>query len=313
MIKKVLGMGASAMDTVISCPFLPKEDAFQVVEHEEILPGGSCANMLVALNALGTPAQLLAKIGDDERGQLFRKTLRADGIEDNLLLVKAGGTTLHTYIWAAADGQHCIFVNLGDSLMELQPEEIDEAVLDGIDLFYADFFPGAATAAMAQRCRQRGIPVVLCMQCTPSFMRMAGNTDEQINTALTLADLIISGRDGYCEWSGISDYQQALAAVYRQYHPRFGAVCTAGSTGAIWLQEEQTFSAKAYSITPIDSTGAGDSFLGALIHAYFSEEKTPQEALNFASAVGAMKCLRFGPRIKVTPDEVLAFMAEHQS
>ena len=54
MIKKVLGMGASAMDTVISCPFLPKEDGFQVVEHEEILPGGSCANMLVALNALGT-------------------------------------------------------------------------------------------------------------------------------------------------------------------------------------------------------------------------------------------------------------------
>lgn len=106
--------------------------------------------------------------------------------------------------------------------MELQPEEIDEAVLDGIDLFYADFFPGAATVAMAQRSRQRGIPVVLCMQCTPSFMRMAGNTDEQIDAALALADLIISGRDGYCEWSGISDYQQALAAVYRQYHPRFG-------------------------------------------------------------------------------------------
>ena len=35
MIRKVLGMGASAMDTVISCPFLPKEDGFQVIKHEE--------------------------------------------------------------------------------------------------------------------------------------------------------------------------------------------------------------------------------------------------------------------------------------
>ena len=312
MIKKVLGMGASAMDTVISCPFLPKEDGFQVVEHEEILPGGSGANMLVALNALGTKSCLLAKIGDDECGKLFRNTLRADGIDDDLLITKPGGTTLHTYILAAADGQHCIFVNIGDSLMDLHPEEIDDAILDGVDLFYADFFPGAATVAMAKRCREKGIPVVLCMQCTPSFMRRAGNTDEEIDTGLSLADLIISGRDGYCEWSGISDYHQALKAVYNQYHPYFGAVCTAGDTGAIWIQENRTINAKAYAITPIDSTGAGDSFLGALIHAYFAEGQTPSDALNFASAVGAMKCLRFGPRIKVTPDEVKAFMAEHQ-
>lgn len=312
MIRKVLGMGASAMDTVISCPFLPKEDGFQVIKHEEILPGGSCANMLVTLNALGTKACLLAKIGDDERGQLFRQTLRADGIDDNLLITKPGGTTLHTYIWAADDGQHCIFVNLGDSLMNLQPEEIPASILDGVDLFYADFFPGAATVAMAQRCRRRSIPVILCMQCTPSFMRRAGNTDEEIDTALSLADLIISGRDGYCEWSGLADYHQALQSVYDRYHPRFGAVCTAGNNGSVWIRGEQTFTAPAYNIIPIDSTGAGDSFLGALIHAYFADGQTEQQALNFASAVGAMKCLRFGPRIKVSPKEVVDFMNEHQ-
>lgn len=62
----------------------------------------------------------------------------------------------------------------------------------------------------------------------------------------------------------LSDYHQALKAVYDQYHPYFGAVCTAGDTGAIWIQENRTINAKAYAITPIDSTGAGDSFLGAL-------------------------------------------------
>ena len=312
MLKKVLGMGAAAMDTVISCPSLPQEDAFQVVEHEQMLPGGSCANMLVTLASLGTRTQLLAKIGDDQRGELFRNSLRADGVDDSLLIVKPGGTTLHTYIWSTEDGSHCIFVNMGDSLMDLQPAEIDPSILDDTDLFYADFFPGGATVAMARLCHQRGIPVVLCMQCTPSFMRRAGNTDEEIDEALSLADLIIGGRDCYQEWSGIDDHQQAIAAVYAKYQPRFGAVCTAGHQGAVWLQDSATIHAKAYPISPVDSTGAGDSFLGALIHAYFAEGQKAQDALNFAAAVGAMKCLRFGPRIKVSADEVAAFISQYQ-
>ena len=310
-VNTVLGMGASAMDTVIGCSSLPREDAFQVIEQEQVLPGGSCANMLAALAALGVRARLLAKIGDDERGRMFRTTLRQDGVEDGWLLEKAGGITLHTYIWAAATGNHCIFVNLGNALMDLQPEEIDESILDDVDLFYSDFFPGKATVKMAQLCRERKIPVVLCMQCTPSFMRKAGNTDAEIEAGLAMADLIISGRDSYQEHSGLQDPQQALTAVYEKYRPRFGAVCTAGDCGAIWLQEGQKLRSPAFPIVPVDSTGAGDSFLGGLIYSFFHEGQTPQESLDFAAAVGAMKCLRFGPRIKVNANEVKKFMQEH--
>ncbi|MCR4962569.1 MAG: carbohydrate kinase family protein [Firmicutes bacterium] len=310
-VNTVLGLGAAAMDTVIGCDRLPQEDSFQVIDREQLLPGGSCANMLAALAALGVRARLLAKIGDDERGRLFRSTLRQDGVEDGWLVEKPGGVTLHTYIWAAATGNHCIFVNLGDALMDLQPEEIDESILDGVDLFYSDFFPGKATLKIARMCKKKDIPVVLCMQCTPSFMRKAGNTDADLEASLALADLIVSGREPYEEYSGLADMQQALAAVYEEYRPRFGAVCTAGDCGAIWLQEGKTLHSPAFSIVPVDSTGAGDSFLGGLIYAFFHEGQSAQAALEFAAAVGAMKCLRFGPRIKAHADEVKRFMREH--
>ena len=85
-----------------------------------------------------------------------------------------------------------------------------------------------------------------------------------------------------------------------------------GDQGSLWLRAEGSLRGKAYSIEPLDSTGAGDSFLGALIYAHFVQGQSEQEALNFASAVGAMKCLRFGPRIKTTPEEVRQFMEEHR-
>lgn len=141
MTKKLLGMGTGAMDTVITCPDLPLADTFQRVIGEQLIPGGSCANMLCAFASLGGRAQLISRIGDDDFGKQFTKTLAMDSVDTSALLVNPGGVTLHTYIWAAEGGEHCILVNIGDSLMDLQPEEVDESILDGVDLFIQIYFP----------------------------------------------------------------------------------------------------------------------------------------------------------------------------
>lgn len=308
----LLGLGSSAMDTVIACPALAAEDSFQMVTREQILPGGSCANMLTAFASLGGAARLAAKIGDDEYGRLFRASLVEDGVDDSLLVTKPGGSTLHTYVWAADNGSHCIFINLGDSLMDLSYDELPPTLLDEVDIFYTDLFPGAAGVAVAEQCRKRGIPVVVCLQCSPGFMKSAGVSDAEIRRGLSLADLIISGREGYAELTGESDYAAALAQVYAAYRPRLGAICTAGDHGSLWTHADGTLRADVYRITAVDSTGAGDSFLGGLLYSYFVIKSSRAAALDFASAMGALKCLRFGPRIKVGPEEVFAFMAEHR-
>ncbi len=312
MTKTLLGMGAAAMDTVISCSSLPRGDSFQRVDSEQLIPGGSCANMLCAFAALGGQARLVAKIGDDQFGRQFSKTLAEDGVDGSNLLVNKGGVTLHTYIWAAKGGEHCIFVNLGDSLMALAAEEVDARILDGVDLFYSDLFPSAPAIKLAKICQERHIPVIICLECTPSFMESIGVKHEEIITALSLADLIISGREGYVELADAADYQQALASVYQSFQPRLGAICTAGSDGALWINEQGTIKVPAYDVQAIDSTGAGDGFLGAFLYSYFVLGQSRVEAMTFAAAVGAIKCLHFGPRIKITQDEVFAFIEDHK-
>jgi sugar/nucleoside kinase (ribokinase family) len=310
-LKRVLGLGTGAMDTVIFCPTLPGGDSFQVIKSEQLMPGGSCANMLTTLASLGVESRLITKIGDDEIGVLFRSTLVKDGVDDRFIITKPGGRTLHTYVLADGKGQHSILVDLGDSLMTLEPGEIHSSILDGVVVFYSDLFPGKAAVWMANRCRETGIPVIICLQCPPSFMNRSGVSDTTIFEALSLADLIISGREGYRELTGKSDYQESLDFIYRKFQPRFGALCTAGDEGSTWQNGREILRKDAYRIIPIDSTGAGDSYLGALIYSYFIEGRSKADALEFASAVSAMKCLRIGPRIKINPGEVRSFIQHH--
>lgn len=232
-------------------------------------------------------------------------------MDDSLVITKASGITLHTYVLAAESGQHSILINFGNSLMDLRPEEVDASMLDGVDIFYADLFPTEAAVFMANMCKERRIPVVICLECPPSFMERVGIARENIFKALSLADLIISGRESYAELTGIANYREAMVAIYQQYRPRFGALCTAGGEGAIWQDGTETLQRPAYKITPVDSTGAGDSFLGALLYSYFVAGKSKAAALEFATAVGAMKCLQVGPRIKVSPQEVETFIQQH--
>ena len=109
MDKKVLSLGAIAMDVVLNSYELPKDDGFALIHHEEMLPGGSASNVSVACASLGMEAYQTGKIGDDEVGSQFRKTLVADHVDDRYVVTKEKGTTLHTYIITAPGGKHCIF------------------------------------------------------------------------------------------------------------------------------------------------------------------------------------------------------------
>ena len=115
MDKKVLSLGAIAMDVVLNSYELPKDDGFALIHHEEMLPGGSASNVSVACASLGMEAYQTGKIGDDEVGSQFRKTLVADHVDDRYVVTKENGTTLHTYIITAPGGKHCIFANAGDA------------------------------------------------------------------------------------------------------------------------------------------------------------------------------------------------------
>lgn len=308
MIKTILGLGTATMDVVLQCDSLPRADEFEIIRNEQVMSGGSCANMLVTLAKLGAKARQLAKIGDDSFGKIFYEDLVQAGVDVSLLMTIPGGQTMHTYIIAAGNGEHTIFANMGDCIMNLKAEEIDPTMLEGTDLFYTDMFPAKPAIAMARFCKEKNIPVVFCLQCPVSIMNKIGVTTDEIFEMIALADLFVSGRYGYYSLTNIADYEKAMEHLYKRYPTQWGMICTAGENGAIWMDKEGIITAEPYEIIPVDTTGAGDCFLGGLIYSCFVNGETKQQAMNFASATAAIKCTQPGPRINANAGMIHEFM-----
>lgn len=293
---KVLCLGTVAMDIVLETQMLPQNDGFALIEAERLVPGGSSANVSVALNRMGVEVYQTGRIGDDDLGNVFSKDLELNGIHTEYLSVKKGGTTLHTYIITAPRGKHCIFANLGDSVNSLKPEDLPDNVLDGITCFYTDMFSSRAALRLAKKARQKGIPVVYNMQCVPSFMAACGVKRKEIEDMLSLCTLFISGRDGYQEMTGTEELFLAMKKLQKSFRIEDGLICTAGADGAYWLRGEEILTQKSFAVEPVDTTGAGDCFTAGIIFDFYCRRQFPENALLFASGAAALKCMTKGPR-----------------
>lgn len=294
------------MDIVIRSHNLPQDDGFSLIENEMLVPGGSAANVSVALYQLGADVWQTGKIGDDRFGVAFCEDLIANGINVDLLAVKKGGATLHTYILTTEGGQHCIFANLGDAVTNLEISDLPEDALDDCSCFYTDMFSPRASLWLAKQAVAQGIPVVYNMQCLPSFMAGVGVGINDIEQMLSLATLVIGGHDSYRELATVADFQTALEKLLAKYHNADGLICSRGSQGAAWYSRDGWIDVPAFEVDAIDTTGAGDCFAAGLIYEYYCcGQKDRRQALRFASAVGALKCKVAGPRSRVTIQQVL--------
>ncbi|MCG2778030.1 MAG: carbohydrate kinase family protein [Desulfobacterales bacterium] len=309
----VVGLGFAAMDIVLRCEELPREDGFAFVQEENLMPGGSCANALVTLANLGTFTALMAKMGYDHYGQAFVKDLKASGVSTRYLQFKENGTSLHNFITVTKTGSKAIFSHLGDSLLDLSEEDVDPNILTGVKVFYTELVPGNASLKLARFCKEEHIPIVFNLQVGPAFMELCHVSRAQLDEMLSLCDLFLGYEEGILELAETKDSMVAISSLYEKYRPEMGLIVTLGQRGSVWHNSKKTISVPAYGIEAVDTTGAGDAFSGGLIHSYFIKENELEAAIRFASACAAIKCTQHGPRLKASEEDILDFIRLHDT
>lgn len=184
--------------------------------------------------------------------------------------------------------------------------------MEGIDVFYTDMFSSRASIYLGKLAKEKGIPVVYNMQCTPSFMKTCGVTIEEIQEMISLSTVFSSGREGYFEMTGEVDYHKGVEIFFKKYPVPQGVICTAGDEGVLWRDAKDFIHRDAYPVEAIDTTGAGDCFLAGFIYAYFYKGMNKQETIEFASASAALKCMYKGPRTRATVEDVVQFIRSNK-
>ena len=250
--------------------------------------GGKGANQAVAAARLGAAVTFIGATGDDEFGRSGRDALASEGISIDGVHVTPDLPTGVALIVVGANGENQIAVASGAN-GSVDADRVSEALVDSPALqprgvFLANFeIADEAVIAGAQLCSQAGMIVVV----NPAPAR------ELPATLLALQPILVPNE---VEARALTGEIEPLNAA-RVLAARSGApvVVTLGAQGALVVAEGQTEQVPAPLLEAVDTTGAGDTFAGALA-AELANGSTLIDAVRFAVRAASMSVTKSGAR-----------------
>jgi len=285
---RVFVAGSINMDVVATATRHPKVGETVAGQAVHYFPGGKGANQAVAAAKLGASTALIGRLGTDAFGQQLRTFLAAQGVD--LTLVKdTAGTHSGTAIITIADADNTIVVVPGANAL-VSADDVAAPVLAKGDVAVSQFeIPQATIAAFFARARAAGATTILnpapAIACGPEL--------------LDLVDILILNETelGFLAHTELHDGDapdRFVDAARRLQTSTNGIICvTLGRRGVLALVGGEALMIAGRAVKAVDTTGAGDCFVGALA-AQLAGGTAVRDALDYANAAASICVQRMG-------------------
>jgi ribokinase len=250
--------------------------------------GGKGANQAVALARLGADVILVARVGDDMFGAEMNRNFEENGIDARFVETVPGLSTGVATISVDDEGNNSILIVKGAN-GALSPDDVDQAgdAIRQCDMLLLQLeIPLETVYAAIEFGSKNGIPVFLNpapgMRLNQELVRkvdfLAPNeTELEIITGLPV--------------SSMENILRAARSLIREGILR--VIVTLGAKGSLYVDETEDFLAEPFPVRPVDSTGAGDAFIGSFIVHFLRSGKIP-ESMRFANRYAACSTTREG-------------------
>ena len=289
----VVGIGTPYYDMVINVSKMPGLDGAAGANEAFYQGGGKVATAMAAAARLGRSAGMMAKVGENHRGQFIINDFRYNGVDTSAIIVDAPGTS-SPFCLSLSEEEHKtrIFIGKEGTAGELLPEEIDYEYLGKAKYLHLEN-GRPASAAAALFAREHGIVTVMD----------ADNYQEGIVKLLPCLDVFIASEFFYRDMFGNLPYEEGCRKLLEAGPST--AIVTLGSRGSVAMTaQDGFFRTESFQVPVRDTTGAGDVFHGAYIVGLLEGMDAP-ECARFASAVSAIKCTCFGGRTGIPNRETV--------
>lgn len=244
--------------------------------------GGSAANTIAGLAALGAKAAFIGKIGDDALGEIFAHDIRSLGVKFTTPPVQGAQKTARSFVLVTPDAQRTMNTYLGAS-QELGPDDVDEISIKSSLITYLEGYlwdPENAKAAFIKamdiaKSSERAVALTL----SDSFCvdRYRGEFLDLVEHRI---NILFANEEEIKSLYQADSFEEAKRHVSRHVDI---AVLTRSEKGSIILSEGKEIAVPAHPTEVVDTTGAGDlyaaGFLFGLTHGYRLEN---------AGKIGAM-------------------------
>lgn len=286
-MSRVVVCGSLNMDIVVQSARRPAAGETLLGAEVAFLPGGKGLNQAIASARLGAATAMVGAVGNDAFANSLRGFL-ADNDVDSSAVTEIEGPATGVALIQVAEGDNSITVASGANLhfkaaMVRHPPRPDE-------VWVAQFeTPLAATAEILAGAHQAGARTVLNLA---PFVRHPARLLKCVDVAV-LNEIELAQATG-TTLASKSSYRDVVAAceILRKRGAR-AVIATLGAHGAIVVSASGTDRIPAFKAKVVDTTGAGDCFVGALA-ARMAMGAPPVEAARFASAAAACAVERLG-------------------
>lgn len=280
----VLGIGNAVVDVISqsSDMFLEKmnieKGIMQLVDRDrgELLynsmdnrkqaPGGSVANTIAGIGALGLKTGFIGKVGTDELGVFYRDTMEENGTDFvNNLSDKSELPTSRSMIFVSDDGERSMNTYLGISA-ELGPEDVNLEVAASADIVFLEGYlfdkdkGKEAFIKLAKECRAAGGLSGIAISDPFCVERHRADFLSLIKNEL---DYVIGNKEEIMALFETDNFESALSKAV-DISPL--VVCTRSSEGVTAIQEGNRVDFRVEPVIPVDATGAGDQFAAGFLY-----------------------------------------------
>ncbi|HEU5383474.1 MAG TPA: carbohydrate kinase [Ktedonobacteraceae bacterium] len=284
-------------------------------------PGGAVANAAVALARLGGAARFVGKLGQDHFGRQLLKVLQENQVDTRSVTTTAQGNTTLVLVTLQANGQReFLFYRQHTADTLLTVNDLGESTWEDVALLHAGSVSltvdpaRTATLTALEQAHAQGLLVSFDVNVRLTLWNSETELREMLTQISAHVDLLkcsteeIHYLDPLCsapldpaDTSRLTTHGQRLL----EQGPGL-VVITRGELGALLLTSQYTVEVAASPCQVLDTTGAGDAFMGALLYKLMTRDWTRKAQLTalrvqdllelgkFANRVAGLSCTRYG-------------------
>lgn len=288
-MQPIVVIGSINMDVVARTPHLPRPGETVAGGDLAFIPGGKGENQAIAASRLGGQVKLVGKLGNDAFGDSLLNFLRQENLDLSHVVVIENAPTGTALIVVDDLSENTIVVIPGANA-HVSPADVENISFSGGVVVAQLEIPTSTIVAGFQKAKQARAGVQTILNTAPALPipnELLALTDYLIMNEIELAF--------FAQQASIPTAINEIAALARQVRAtsKQKVIVTLGKHGALYLAGDEVVQVDGFKVNAVDTTGAGDCFVGAFAVA-LAEGKSPQAALHFANAAAALSVQNFG-------------------
>lgn len=283
-------IGSINLDRTIRVKQMPKPG--ETMHTKEIFSagGGKGANQAVAAIRSEAATNFIGAIGNDEAGEMMRELLSEEGIELSGVQTLEKQATGQAYIIVDDQGENSIMIHSGAN-NAFTPEQVKAHadVIKASDFVVAQFESTLESTIEAfSIAREAGVKTIL---------NPAPALEQVPEELLKVTDMIIPNETETEILTGIKVTDEASLKAAADHLHQLGieaVIITIGSKGAFYDVQGRNGIVPAFKVNAVDTTAAGDTFIGAMSSVLEKDFSNLEEAIKYGNKASSITVQRFG-------------------